>query len=418
MHVILVTIGSRGDIFPFIGLGRALQALGCSVHLITSGNYQAAVAEAGLRYVEFCDAATYEAVRDLFEHMPARRSEMTPAQWEAARAFFSVAPEGVYRLVEANHVPGQTILVASDMYLNGAGRLAREKLGVPYVAVRQNAAVMRSLMPRLPRAGRAAEMWFRNLRLRRGWATREIESRYQHLRTELGLRPHRNLVEAYWYSEQLNVALFPSWFAPWFRGQLPNTILTNFPLYETADAEGLPEKLDSFLRRGSPPLVFTYASWLTNVERYFNASRDACRALGLRGVFLSEHAPAFDEDGDPETITLPYAPLKLLLPRARALIHHGGIGTVARALAEGTPQLIVPCVGDQPFNGKTVQSLGAGLTISRELYLRDPARVLKSLLESSAIGEACRKLSQRIPREPDFREVAGRFEGLLKDRGL
>ena len=415
MHVIVVTIGSRGDIFPFIGLGRALQASGCSVHFVTAGNYRAAVTEAGLRFVELCDAATYEAVRDLFEHTPARRDEMTPAQWDAARAFFSMAPEGAYRLVEANHVPGETILAASAMYLNGAGRLAREKLGIPYVAVRHNAGEMRGLTPRLPRAGRAAEMWFRNLTLRRLWPMRENEARYQRLRAELGLPPHRNLVEAHWYSEQLNVALFPAWFAPWFRGQLPNTIFTNFPLYETADAEGLPGELDSFLRRGSPPLVFTYASWLTNVERYFDASRDACRALGLRAVFLSEHAPAFDEDGDPETITLPYAPLKLLLPRARALVHHGGIGTVARALAEGTPQLIVPGVGDQPFNGKTVQTLGAGLTVSRDQYVRDPLGALKSLLESRTIGETCRKLSQRVPQEPDFREVVRRFEGLLED---
>jgi rhamnosyltransferase subunit B len=418
MHVIVVAIGSRGDIFPFIGLGRALQALGCSVHFITSGNYQAAVTEAGLRYVELCDAATYEAVRDLLEHMPARRSEMTPTQWEAAHAFLAMTPEGVYRLVEANHVPGETMLAASDMYLNGAGRLVREKLAVPYVAVRHNAGVMHGLTPRLPRAGRAAEMWFRNRALRRYWPMRENELRYRQLRNELGLGPHSNLAEAYWYSEQLNVALFPAWFAPWFRGQLPNTIFTNFPLYETADAEGLPEKLDSFLSRGSPPLVFTYASWLTNVEGYFNVSRDACRALGLRGVFLSEHAPPFDEDGDSETISLPYASLKLLLPRARALIHHGGIGTVARSLAEGTPQLIVPCVGDQPFNGKTVHGLGAGLSISHDLYLRDPVRALKSLLDSRAIGETCRKLSQQMPREPDFREVVPRFEGLLKDRGL
>lgn len=418
MHVIVVTIGSRGDIFPFIGLGRALQALGCSVHFITSGNYQTAVTQAGLRYIELCDTATYEAVRDLLEHMPAQRSKMTPKQWEAAHAFLAMAPEGVYRLIEANHVPGKTILAASDMYLNGAGRLAREKLGIPYVAVRHNAGVMRSLTPRLPRAGHAAEMWFRNLALRRHWPMRENESRYRHLRAELGLESHRNLVEAYWYSEQLNVALFPDWFAPWFRGQLPNTIFTNFPLYETADAEGLPEKLDSFLSRGSPPLVFTHASWLTNVERYFSASGDACRALGLRGVFLSEHAPTFDEDADSATISLPYASLKLLLPRATALIHHGGIGTVARALAEGTPQLIVPSVGDQPFNGKTVQSLGAGLSISPDLYQRDPVRALKSLLEPRAIGETCRKLSQQIPRETDFREVAQRFEGLLKDSRL
>ncbi|HEY9404001.1 MAG TPA: nucleotide disphospho-sugar-binding domain-containing protein [Pyrinomonadaceae bacterium] len=418
MHVIVVAIGSRGDIFPFIGLGRALQALGCSVHFITSGNYQTAVTKAGLRYIELCDTATYEAVRDLLEHMPARSSEMTPMQWEAARAFLSMTPEGVYRLIEANHVPGKTILAASDMYLNGAGRLAWEKLGIPYVAVRHNAGVMHSLLPRLPRAGHAVEMWFRNLALGRHWPMRENKLRYQHLRAELGLKPHRNLLEAYWHSEQLSVALFPAWFAPWFCGQLPNTIFTNFPLYETADAEGLPEKLDSFLSRGAPPLVFTYASWLTNVEGYFGASGDACRTMGLRGVFLSEYAPASDEDGDSATISLPYASLKLLLPRAKALIHHGGIGTVARALAQGTPQLIVPCVGDQPFNGKTVQSLGVGLSISHDLYQRDPVCALKSLLESRAVGETCRKLSQQMPGEPDFREVVQRFEGLLKDSEL
>jgi len=411
MHVIVVAIGSRGDIFPFIGLGRALQGLGCSIHFVTSGNYETAVTKAGLQYIELCDTATYEAVRDLLEHLPDKKSKLTPAQAEAARAFLSMTPEGVYRLVEASHVPGKTILAASDMYLSGAGRLVWEKLGIPYVAVRHLAFLMHNQMPLLPRAGYAVEMWFRNLAHRRHWPVRESELRYQHLRTELGLRPHKNLVEAYWYSEQLNVALFPAWFAPWFRGQLPNTIFTNFPLYEIVE-EGLPEKLDSFLSQGSPPLVFTCASWLTNVEQYFNASRDACRALGMRGVFLSQYTPEFD---DPTSITLPYVSLKLLLPRATALVHHGGIGTVARSLAEGTPQLIVPFVGDQPFNGKMIQGLGAGLTINQDRYQRDPVSALKSLLESQSIKETCRNLSQQMPEEPDFREVVQRFEALLKE---
>src|SRR5262249_40869195 len=107
--------------------------------------------------------------------------------------------------------------------------------------------------------------------------------------------------------------------------------------------------------------------------------------------------------------------LKLLLPRATALVHHGGIGTVARSLAEGTPQLIVPFVGDQPFNGKMIQSLGAGLTISQDLYQRDPVSALKSLLESQSIKETCGTLSHQMPQEPDFREVVQRFEALLKE---
>ncbi|MFM9108664.1 MAG: glycosyltransferase [Chloroflexota bacterium] len=49
-------------------------------------------------------------------------------------------------------------------------------------------------------------------------------------------------------------------------------------------------------------------------------------------------------------IATPYAPLSALLPRARAVIHQGGIGTLAQAMRSGQPSLIVPFAHDQPDN--------------------------------------------------------------------
>lgn len=44
-HIILATFGSHGDVHPFIGLGKTLQARGHRVTLHTS-NYFASLAEA------------------------------------------------------------------------------------------------------------------------------------------------------------------------------------------------------------------------------------------------------------------------------------------------------------------------------------------------------------------------------------
>src|SRR6202012_1799180 len=55
-----------------------------------------------------------------------------------------------------------------------------------------------------------------------------------------------------------------------------------------------------------------------------------------------------------------YVPLRALLPRCAALVHHGGIGTTAEALRAGVPQVIVPLAFDQFDNAARVRALGAG----------------------------------------------------------
>jgi UDP:flavonoid glycosyltransferase YjiC (YdhE family) len=58
--------------------------------------------------------------------------------------------------------------------------------------------------------------------------------------------------------------------------------------------------------------------------------------------------------------------LEQLLPRAAAILHHGGLGTTARALQAGIPQVISPIGFDQPDNGHRVELLGAGRVVPRD----------------------------------------------------
>ena len=49
-----------------------------------------------------------------------------------------------------------------------------------------------------------------------------------------------------------------------------------------------------------------------------------------------------------------------LFPRVRAVVHHGGAGTTAAGLRYGRPTLTIPFAGDQSFWGNRVHSLGCG----------------------------------------------------------
>lgn len=58
-----------------------------------------------------------------------------------------------------------------------------------------------------------------------------------------------------------------------------------------------------------------------------------------------------------------YLPYSMVFPRAAAVIHSGGIGTLAQALAAGRPQLIVPVAFDQPDNARRAVALGVARSI-------------------------------------------------------
>src|SRR5262249_47793402 len=95
-----------------------------------------------------------------------------------------------------------------------------------------------------------------------------------------------------------------------------------------------------------------------------------------------------------------------LLPRASALVHHGGIGTALQALAAGIPQLIVPVFLDQPDNGRRLARLGVAATVRRATYRsREVRRKLEYLLDSTEGAVRCREYAARC-REANALEKA------------
>src|SRR5262249_49590922 len=153
------------------------------------------------------------------------------------------------------------------------------------------------------------------------------------LRAELGLPPVRDVMRGWLHSPQLVLGFLPAWFGPPQPDWPPRVTLAGFPLYDERDVTPLPPELGAFLDARPPPIAFAPGSGSVQARPFFEAAIDACTRIGRRGVLLTRF-PEQVPPNLPEGVRhVAYAPFSQLLPRAAALVHHGGIGTSAQGMA-------------------------------------------------------------------------------------
>src|SRR5690606_39115419 len=151
------------------------------------------------------------------------------------------------------------------------------------------------------------------------------------LRGRLGLAPVRRVLATQLESPRLTLAMFPEWYAP-RQPDWPATLeQCDFPLFDAAEGERAPPPVEEFLDGGDAPIVFTPGSAMRFGHRFFEAAVGACERLGRRGVLLTRHREQVPVPLPSGVACFDYAPLSAVLPRAAALVHHGGIGTTAAA---------------------------------------------------------------------------------------
>ncbi|MGL4462201.1 MAG: glycosyltransferase, partial [Planctomycetia bacterium] len=398
MKVVLVPVGSAGDVLPFIGLGRALAARGHDVVVLVNAYFTDMVEAAGLRVVETSTAAEYtDALQDPDLWHPRRAlklvvkfavNELTPRLWP--------------KLVE-EIVPGETFLVGASLAY--AVRFAQEKFGVPTASMHLQPIVIHSIeaMPRYPALtwGRRAPRWVRHgiVRMIDWVGDGVVAGPMNRFRAEIGLPPARRYMTEYIHSPELVLAMFPDWFAPPQSDWPANTHAVGFPLYD-AGAKPSSEAVRSFWAEGDPPVVATPGSAMRHGAKFFAAVAEACRRRGLRAALLTrfpEQLPAKLPDG---VRHFDYVPLGEVLPKSKLLIHHGGVGTLSQALAAGVPHMCVPMSHDQIDNAARLEDLGVGRTTAPSRCTPDRLeRQLGELLDDPRTGTACAAAARRVAAE-------------------
>ena len=119
--------------------------------------------------------------------------------------------------------------------------------------------------------------------------------------------------------------------------------------------------------------------------------------LGQRAILVTgEELP---QDLPPGVRAFAYLPYSLLFPRAAAIIHQAGVGTLARALRAGRPQLIVPVSFDQPDNADRAVKLGVARVIPfRKVSTARLVTELKRLLSWPTYEERARQLAKDLDK--------------------
>ncbi len=229
------------------------------------------------------------------------------------------------------------------------------------------------------------------------------------LRAEFKLPTIRNIFPHEIRGGDLNLGLWSPAFRPALPDDPPNARICGFTWFDRQNADaGLSPQLEQFVAQGEPPIVFTLGtSVVHHAGPFYALAADAARRLGRRAVLLTGTDLPPPAALPPGVQAFPYAPFSALLPRAAATVHHGGIGTTAQGLRSGRPTVIIPFANDEFDNAARAKRLGASATLHlSRLNARNLAAALEAVLENPATLNRAASLGQALQAENGAAEAA------------
>ena len=190
----------------------------------------------------------------------------------------------------------------------------------------------------------------------------------------------------------------------------PEIDIAGFVFLDLATGFKPPEDLVNFLDAGEPPVYIGFGSIVVDDPDKFTALIfKAVAKAGVRALVSKGWGGLGDKDNTPDNIyMLENTPHDWLFPRVSAVVHHGGAGTTAIGLKCGKPTMIVPFFGDQPFWGSMVAKAGAGAKAPipyKKLNVDGLAEGIRQCLSPEAQVNA-QKLAESIEAEGDGAENA------------
>lgn len=415
MNILIYAIGTRGDVQPFVALGRVLAARGHKVTLAAPSGFADMIETAGLAHY----ALPFD-VQEMLE-TPEIRDALT--SWRGKLRAYRWAGEAMNAHLSAMWQAG--LEVAPDLILNHfKGALA------PYLARRLGAVSIPVMLQPGFVATRDYPQWLIATRTLGGFAnlashrlimavmragTAMMIRRWKKAtRTDIGPRmdpfsgvnPHGPAPRIHAYSPTLCPRD-----ATWPRTEAQTGYLFSDPEGFTA-----PNDLAAFLAAGAAPVYVGFGSMPgMDHERINRALLGALKRTGQRAVVATGWGGFRDLDGSDDVHVLQSVPHSWLFPRVSAVVHHGGSGTTHEGLRWGRASVICPLFADQPFFGAQVAGMGAGpapikqkklsagrLAGALEMALSDEVKS-----RAATLGEAIRQ-ENGVARAVDVIEVAGK----------
>ncbi len=406
----LVTIGTRGDVQPYLALGQGLQAAGYQVTIATQARFAPLVRQAELDFwpvfgdVMALMARTYRALDTgrgglghFLRHFRQGAAEMAR---QAGRDILAV-------MQRSDGVVFGTFV--------GLAHFAAAPLGIPDVVA--------SLLPITP-SRFYPSVGFPSMLERFGGGVCLFSHRLAHFLVwqlalpfmnqalnELGLpaaprfgalaREMRNPRVPLLYGFSPLVFPPPPDWPTWHR-------VTGYWFLSSQAQAPLPAEVEAFLQAGPSPVYLGFGSLVTpRLEETVRQVVDALLQMGERVVVLRALGQEMGWEEEERVLLVDEVPHLALFPRVRAVVHHGGAGTTAAALWAGVPQVILPAGADQPFWAERVFRLGVTPPPLPWRKVSVPGLLprLRAALTNRALREKAAEVGERIRQEEGVRQA-------------
>jgi len=297
MRIAVLSLGTLGDVKPYVALARGLEAAGHTVTVATGKDFEALVTEHGVRY-----APLRADLRRLVTSTEGRAA----LAGSSGAAMRSLKPMLQQVFADASTAVQEADALIYHPVLAFGCDLAR-RCRIPFVCAVASSPVMPT--PGLP----------------------AIYGYSRHVLQTTPTWPASATITGYWFMDPTNESWQP------------------------------PRELENFLSAGPPPVYVGFGSMTSvDPSGLTDTVAAALHRTGQRGVMatgwggLCRGAPRAD------VYMLEEAPHDWLFPRVAAVVHHGGAGTTAAGLRAGRPSVICPFTADQPLWGQIIHKLGAG----------------------------------------------------------
>jgi len=388
MKIVIPTIGSRGDVQPFIALAQGLEKAGHEAVLAS---------HPVMKFLVESHGVTFEPIGpdiDLAERVAVIRQQ--------ARYGVIGLIQGMrfgFEMLEKSHADILALCEEADLVVVPAaiatGKNEAEKLGVPYLSV--------SVMPwTIPWDDPDRSIFKRILYKAMDGVIHLITTRpLNRIRKRQGLPP---VGKEGFASKQLNlIPISPSIYDsnPFWDSQ--HKVVG----YWFADEPGTwlpPEDLMTFLENGEPPILISLGAMSLGemgAKESVNLFVNAIQQVGVRAIIQGWNAGIRQSSLSPNIFVAESLPHSWLLPRCRGIVHHGGYGTTASGFRAGIPALVIPHIADQFYWGQRVYELGVGPKPIRRTHLEisELAASLFELVRNKNMKNTALQLGEKIRSE-------------------
>jgi sterol 3beta-glucosyltransferase len=410
MRIAIIAMGSRGDVQPYISLGKGLKAAGHSVRLLTHENFEQLVNSYGL---EFWPARGN--VQEVMES-PKLRELLEKGNFLAITAYTSkIAQKAAIDWAE----DGLAACQSMDLLVAGVGGMfvalaLAEKLKLPllqayifpFTPTKAFPAIL--LPPFVAKFGGFVNRLSHHLFRQVMWQGARKGDRLARKQV-LGLPPAPFL--GLYNSAQMQRYPVLYGFSPSILAKpadWKNTCITGYWFLDEADGWTPPVALLDFLDRGTPPIYIGFGSMGSrNPEQTADLVLQAITMTGQRAILQSGWGGLSKTDLPDTVFIVDSISHSWLFPRVAAVVHHGGAGTTSAGLRAGVPTIIIPFFGDQPFWGRRVSELGVGTEPipRKQLTAKKLAAAIHQAVNDRSMRQKAAQLGEKIRDEDGIANI-------------